>query len=223
LGKKDGGSAVTSTYLQPIALILGAVGIYVVATAVVLAQAGPSQDLENCVAIRSEQARLDCLKKLLPTSGAAADAVEEPVEDLWPLIRTPRPDGGGDALAIMRTADTTQSDSDLAGLMIRCREKPGLEVVLALIRPLPPRSKRDVVVVSGAEQSVLHAETVPPGTALALPIDATTFTTGVWRELKRLSLRIIDPEGDIKGVIPLDGAGRAIAKLAAACPEGRSK
>ena len=149
--------------------------------------------------------------------------MEEPVKDLWPLIRTPRPDGGGDALAIMRTADTTQSDPDLAGLMIRCREEPGLEVVLALIRPLPPRSKRDVVIVSGAEQSVLHAETVPPGTALALPIDATTFTTGDWRELKRLSLRIIDPEGDIKGVIPLDGAGRAIAKLAAACPVGRSK
>jgi hypothetical protein len=92
-----------------------------------------------------------------------------------------------------------------------------------LIRPLLPRSKRDVAILSGAGPSVLHAETALPGTALTLPIDATAFTTGVWRELKQLSIRIVDPEGDIKGVIPLDGVGPAIAKLSAACPAGLSK
>jgi hypothetical protein len=107
--------------------------------------------------------------------------------------------------------------------MIRCSEKPGLEVVIGLIRPLPPRSKRDVVILSGAGQPILHAEIEPPGTALALPIDATAFTTGPWRELRQLSFRILDDQGDIKGAIPLQGVGPAIAKLSASCPSGGSK
>ncbi len=141
-------------------------------------------------------------------------------EDLWPLVRTPRPNGAADAIAIMRTAETTQSDPDLAGLMIRCQEKARLEVLLALVRPLPPRSKRDVTVNLGASESVLHAEVLPVGTALLLPIDATTFTTGPWRDLKQFSVRISDPEGDIRGVISLEGIRPAMARLAASCPSG---
>jgi hypothetical protein len=198
--------------------MLAAAGIYLLATAMGLCQTASTRDFDSCKAIVADQARLDCFKKLLPDGGSSGDAAAGSSSgELWPLIRTPRPDGGATALAIIRTADTTQSDPDLAGLMIRCREKPGPEIVLALIRPLPPRSKRDVVVGSGAGQSVLHAETAPPGTALTLPVDATVFTTGDWRELTQLAVRIIDPEGDIKGVIPLDGIGPAIARLSAAC------
>jgi hypothetical protein len=131
-----------------------------------------------------------------------------------------QPNGGPDAVAIMRTADTTQSDPDLAGLMIRCREKPGLEVVLALLRPFPPRSKKDVVVNLGATESILHAETSTPGIALVLPIDATFFTIGPWRHLKQLSVEIRDPESNVRGVIPLDGIAPALAKLSASCPSG---
>jgi hypothetical protein len=120
----------------------------------------------------------------------------------------------------MRTADTTQSDPDLAGLMIRCQEKPGLEVVVALVRPLPPRSKRDVAVSLGTTESILHAEASPVGSALVLPIDATAFTTGPFRELKQFSIKIKDPESDIRGVIPLDGIAAAISKLSASCPHG---
>lgn len=198
--------------------MLCALAIYLVATTVSLAESASSDDFETCKAIKADQVRLDCFKRLLSNGEPGNATVEESGKDLWPLIKTPRPGGGGEAMAIMRTPDTSQSDSDLAGLMIRCREQPGLEVVLALIRPLPARSKRDVVILSGAGQPVLHAETAAPGTALALPIDATVFTTGNWRRLTQLSFRILDPEGDIKGVIPLDGIGHAIAKLSAACP-----
>ncbi len=208
-----------SHYPQPTPLvILAAVGIHLVSTTVAHPQAGPSVDFESCKAIKDDQARLNCFKKLLPNSGSGSAAAGEPSEDLWPLIKTPRPGGGGDAIAIMRTADTSQSDPDLAGLMIRCGEKPGLEVVLALIRPLPPRSKRDVIVFAGAAQSVLHAETAPPGTGLVLPIDATAFTKGPFRDLKQFSVKVIDPESDIRGVIELDGIGPATAKLSASCP-----
>ena len=43
-------------------------------------------------------------------------------------MRTRNPHGGADAVSIMHTADTSKSDLDLAGLMIRCREG-GTEIV----------------------------------------------------------------------------------------------
>lgn len=118
----------------------------------------------------------------------------------------------------MRTPDIFRSDPDLAGLMIRCREQTGLEVLLALVRPFPPRSKKDVVVMSGTVESTLKAETSDAGTALVLPVDATMFSTGPWRQWKELAIRIRDPGGDIRGVIPLDGAAQAIGVLSASCP-----
>ena len=200
-------------------LIRAAAAIHLAGATLALTQERVSQqDFERCKAISSDQARLDCLKKLLPK-----DLSDAPIEDAapsWRLIRTPRPNGGPDAVAIMRTADTTQSDPDLAGLMIRCQEKPGLEVLLALLRPFPPRSKKDVVVTLGSTESILHAETSTPGTALVLPLDATIFTSGPWRELKQLSVTIRDPESDVRGVIPLDGIAPALAKLLASCPSG---
>jgi hypothetical protein len=200
------------------------VAVCLAASTGALAQTGTPEGFESCKAIAADQARLDCFKQLLSNGKSNRTAEEEHAsQGLWPLIKTPRPGGHGDAFAIMRTGDTTESDPDFAGLMIRCREQPGIEVALALIRPLPPHSKRDVVILPDAGRLVLHAETAPPGTALVLPIDATAFTTGDWRELKQLSIKVIDPDGDIKGVVPLDGVGPAIARLADACQAGRGK
>lgn len=191
-------------------------------TNTVFAQAGDlAPDFESCRVIAEDRARLDCLKNLLSKSQSGAPPAEPARPDgLWPLIRTPRPGGGPDAVAVMRTADITQSDPDLAGLLIRCRDKPGLEVVLALVRPFPPRSKRDVMVALGDSQITLQAETAAAGTALVLPVDAITFTTGPWQNLKQLSVTIKDPEADIRGVIPLDGIKPAISALLASCPTG---
>jgi hypothetical protein len=198
---------------ESMSVILSVALAYLFGTAPVFAQARDvSEDFEKCKVIVDDQARLSCLKNLLPAP-APASAVHDP----WPLVRTPHPKGGPDAVAIMRTADTAQSDPDLAGLMIRCEEKPGLEVLLALVRPFPPRTKRDVIVTSGTTQSVLRAEASSTGTALVLPIEATAFTTGPWQGLKELSLTIKDPETDIRGVISLDGLVPAMAKLSASC------
>lgn len=170
---------------------------------------------EICKVIADDQARLDCLKKLLappPTPDAG------PMHDSWPLIVTHRPAGGRDAVAIMRTADTARSDPDLAGLMIRCAEKPGLEVLLAVVRPFPPRAKRDIVIDTGTSQSVLHAEVSSLGTGFVLPVEGNAFTTGSWQTLKELAVSIKDPEGEIHGVIRLDGIVPAMSKLSASCP-----
>ena len=177
-----------------------------------------SQGFEKCKIIADNQARLNCLKNLIP--GASSQPAASATNDSWPMVRTPNPKGGPDAVAILRTADTGQSDPDLAGLMIRCAEKPGLEVLLALVRPFPPRAKRDVVVNSETTQPVLRAEASSTGTALILPIEAGAFTTGPWRALKELAITIRDPEAEIRGTIPLDGIAPAIAKLSASCPSG---
>jgi hypothetical protein len=205
---------------EPVALILSMALVYLAGTASVFAQdADVSQDFEKCKVIANDQVRLDCLKNLLPKT--SPDPAASAAHDAWRLVRTPHPGGGGpDAVAIMRTADTARSDPDLAGLMIRCADKPGLEVLLALVRPLPPRSKRDVVVISGTTQSVLHAEASSTGTALILSTEATAFTTGPWQGLKELAVTIKDPETEIRGVIPLGGLAPAMAKLSASCPSG---
>src|ERR1700748_1464402 len=179
-----------------------------------------AQGFANCVVIKDDRARLDCIKKLVAPP-PSADPSAEGAQDRWPLVVTPPPPGGShEAVSIMRTADTTRSDSDLAGLMIRCQEKPGFEVLLALVRPLPPRARRDVVVNATTTPSVIHAAVSSLGTGVVLPLEPAMFTTGQWRDLKELSVLIHDPEADIRGVIPLDGLAAAMAKLSARCPSG---
>lgn len=200
-------------------LLTSALVLFYLLSGPVVVSAQQSEGFAKCKTIADDQIRLDCLKKLLPSSDPATTPAQN-IQEQWPLVVTPRPAGGREAVSIMRTADTTRSDPDLAGLMISCQEKPRFEVLLALVRPFPPRAKRDVIVHSGTSRSVLHAEVSSLGTALVLPVEPTAFTTGSWREMKELAVVIKDPEAEIHGVIPLDGLAPAMAKLSARCPPG---
>jgi hypothetical protein len=177
----------------------------------------PARDFQQCRAIIDDQLRLNCVKDLLSTS--PPDAATASANDGWQFVRTPNPAKGPDAVSIMRTADILRSDSDLAGVMIRCEENHGLEVLLAVIRPIPPRSKRDVVVTWGAMTSRLRAEASSAGTTLNLPDEAAVFARGAWQAQKELGVTIKDPEADIHGVVRLDGLSQAMAKLSANCPK----
>jgi hypothetical protein len=185
-----------------------------VTTAVSAERSDISSEFEKCRMLWDDQARLACLKNLITKAPDESSAAG----DAWPLIRTPNPRGGPDAVSTMRTADTSRSDADLAGLMIRCAERPGLETLLALVRPLRPHSTPEVVVALGPTQVVLHAGATPAGTALVLPVEASTFTIGPWRNAKEISVTIKDPDGEITGVIQLSGIAAALAKLSASCP-----
>ena len=176
---------------------------------------GFSPDFERCRVIKNDQARLECLKSLLQ------QAPEPPPRAPWQFVRTRNPAGGADAVSIMRTADTKQSDPDLAGLMIRCDEKLGFAAALALVRPLPPHAKRDVTLTWSATNSSLQAEASPSGTTLILPAEVTAFVQGPWQQLSELSVVIKDPDGEIRGTIPLDGLAPAMTRLSANCPEPR--
>lgn len=193
--------------------------IFAIQCAVILpswSQAGPAAEgFERCRTIANDDLRLRCLRDLL----AKEPERKGPVQPAWQLVRTPHPTGGADAVAIMRTADTGASDPDLAGAMIRCHEKRGLEFAVALIRPLPPRAKRNVVVAWGTSKSQFQAEALPPGTALGLPAEAIALAKGPWQAQETLEIRVENPDGEIRGVIPIGGLGAALAQLSANCPK----
>jgi hypothetical protein len=65
------------------------------------------------------------------------ESLGQPTEAGWQLIGTPNPQGGAEAVSIMRSADFLQSDPDLAGLMVRCAPK-SQELLIVMIRPMPP-------------------------------------------------------------------------------------
>jgi len=49
----------------------------------------------------------------------------------------------------MKSANTTGSDQDIAGLMLRCGEGATTQVLVVLIEPLPLRAHPKVTVVAG--------------------------------------------------------------------------
>jgi hypothetical protein len=195
--------------------------------AVAVSQAGaqPSgrdADFERCRAITDDAARLRCFEamtaKPAPNTPPQASA---PDIGGWRLVRTANPGGGKDAVAIMHTADMTQSDLDLAGLTIRCGEH-GPEILFVLVRPVPPRTHPKVVVNAGADVAFM-ATLVPPGAAIALPQEASAALIDAWKKAATLAVHIASTPGDeetfaIRGIIPLTGLARAEPLLLASCP-----
>jgi hypothetical protein len=134
----------------------------------------------------------------------------------WHFVRTKNPYGGVDAISIMHTADPSQSDLDLAGLMIRCNEGR-TEVAIVLLRPFPLRARPQVIFGEPGNEIRLEATIAPPGTAVLIPKDATSLVDGPWRALNNLFIRIDEGESTIRGVIALAGLQSAIKILIASC------
>jgi hypothetical protein len=136
-------------------------------------------------------------------------------------VRTPNPAGGRPAVSVVKTADVTKSDIDLAGLMLRCGES-NIEVLIVLLRPLPPRARPKVTVTVDGKTTDFIANVVPPGAELLLPLEATALATGPWQAASGLTVEIGPVEGDdqpgpIRGVISLAGLGASLPLLQANC------
>jgi hypothetical protein len=134
----------------------------------------------------------------------------------WHFVRTPNPNGGPDAISIMHTADTSSSDLELAGLMIRCRGG-GTEVVIVLLRVLPLRARPHVVFGKPGNETQLEASVAPPGTAILLPKDATALVDGPWQAQSNVFIRVDDGQATIRGVVALAGLQAALKLLVASC------
>jgi hypothetical protein len=135
----------------------------------------------------------------------------------WHLVHTRNPQGGADAVSIMHTADTSKSDLDLAGLMIRCA-KGSVEVVIVLIRPLPFRARPPVEFGDSGNEASFEGTVIPPGTAILLPREATALASGKWQALSELMIRVEDGKNTIRGVVALSGLASAFKTLLASCP-----
>ncbi len=134
----------------------------------------------------------------------------------WRFLRTHNPQGGPDAISIMHTADTSRSDLELAGLMIRC-SRGGTEIVLVLLRAFSLRARPHVLFGKPGHETQFEATIAPPGTAILVPGDAATLVSGPWQTQNDLFVRVIDGQTTVAGVVALAGLQSAFKALVTSC------
>ena len=134
----------------------------------------------------------------------------------WRLVRTHNRNGGADAISIMHPADTSRSDLDLVGIMIRCSETT-TEVLIVVLPVLPFRTRPQVAFGKLENESQFEAKIAPPGTLILAPQDATTLVNGPWQNLDDLFIRVSDGQSIIRGIVKLAGLQAAFKKLQATC------
>jgi hypothetical protein len=153
----------------------------------------------------------------------AGDAVGADTRS-WPIVRTADPRGGPDLVSAIKVADTTRSEPDFAALTLRCRNGQ-LEVVLALIVPLPPRGRPEIEwrLDDGAPVRVRASVLQPPTTLGLAPGDAAGFVSAA-AGARRAAFRITnDGSGITAGEVDLDGAAHTIGALTAQCMIGSQR
>ncbi len=172
-------------------------------------------EAERCSRIKDERERMRCEKEEDPSTNVA-----QPPPELgtWRLIRTPNPAGGPESISIAKSANTTGSDPDIAGLMLRCGEGATTQVLVVLIEPLPLRAHPKVTVVAGATTTEFTASVVMPGTSVLLPEKASALIEDTWQSVPELSISISENRRSIHGVISLADIGAAMRTLQSSCP-----
>ena len=169
-------------------------------------------DFGKCLAITEDAARLRCYKSA-PTELQQHGAQHA---GTWRLVRTPNVRGGADVVSITHTADTSRSDLDLAGLMIRCGEN-GLQALVVAIEPRPPRTQLRVQISADGHSSAFTASVVRPFSMILLPSEALTLITGTLKSRAELTIQIESDGSSVRGVVPLAGLPAALQSLKSSC------
>ena len=170
-------------------------------------------NLQHCRSIPDSAERLQCYEK------AAADQtkdLEPATEGGWRLLRTPNPQGGPEAVSIMRSADLVQTDPDLAGLMVRCAPK-NPEVLIVMMQPVPPGAQPRVDFGPAGRTVSFTATVLPPGLAILLPDDAAALVQHKWQQAPELSIVVDEGQTKARGVVPMAGLQAALQLLLANC------
>lgn len=190
-------------------------------------------DFNRCRAIADDAARLRCFEGIVSESSSQSRSTPTPAVmsaplpgpqtsqsmGNWRLVRTRHPQGGKDAVSIMRAADFSTSDPDFAGLMLRCGDND-VEVLIAVINPYPLRSHPHVTVQDPASSHDFASTVPPPGALVLLPPEATTLARTTWLSAPQISAVIEYPDhAAIKGTVRLDGLEAAFGTLVANCLE----
>ncbi|PPQ16847.1 hypothetical protein CV770_24255 [Bradyrhizobium sp. AC87j1] len=151
---------------------------------------------------------------------AIVEAANPAPSSVWKFSRTQGAKDGESFAAITKTADTTQSDPDFAGLIVRCAPKGKIDVLVALIRPFPPRSHPKVTIAaSGGGTLTFDASMAAAGAAVLLPDEVAAFAAGKWQSTASLSVVVRESDSEIKGVVALNGLREAYHSLLANCSQ----
>lgn len=152
-----------------------------------------------------------------PPQSACIVQVAAP-SSVWKFTRTQGAKEGETFAAIMKTADTTQSDPDFAGLIVRCAPRGKVDVLVALIRPFPPRSRPRVTIASaGGGSLTFEASMAAAGIAVLLPDEVSAFAAAKWQTTPSLSISVKENDSEIKGMVALNGLREAYNSLLASC------
>lgn len=181
----------------------------------------PNSEAQHCQTTKKDSARMPCYKEG-NVGGPVHLSQQQPIEPgtehgTWQLARTPNPAGGPDSISITKIADSTRSDHDVAGLMLRCGEGATTEVLVVLIEPLPPRTHPKVTVSAGATTTEFTASVVTPGALVLLPEKASALVEHAWQSISELAVAIAEDRRSLRGVIPLADIGSAMQTLQSNC------
>jgi hypothetical protein len=137
----------------------------------------------------------------------------------WKFTRAQGAKDGESFAAIMKTADTAQSDPDFAGLIVRCTPQGKVDVLVALIRPFPPRSHPQVTVAASGFSRTFEASMAAAGAAVLLPEEVSAFAAGKWQTTPSVAISVQGSGSEIKGVVTLNGLREAYNSLLANCSQ----
>jgi hypothetical protein len=180
---------------------------------------------DRCRAIPEDAARLRCFESIMfdrpaapgtpaaPSLGARSTSIGR-----WRLVRTPHPQGGKEAVSVMRSAEFSGSDPEFAGLVLRCGERD-VEVLLAVIGQMSFRARPHVTMKTSNSSGEYEASIAPPGLLVLLPHEVTDLALGAWRSASDLSVSIADEQHTIRGSVQLADIKAASDLLVASCPQ----
>ncbi|WP_247282673.1 MULTISPECIES: hypothetical protein [unclassified Bradyrhizobium] len=159
-----------------------------------------------------------CAGGLLTPPRTACPLQVAGASSVWKFARTQGPKEGESFASISKTAETMQSDPEFAGLIVRCAPKGKIDVLVALIRPFPPKSHPKVTLASATGGAVtVEASMAAGGAAVLLPDEVSAFAAGKWQTTASLSVVVKESDTEIKGVVALNGLREAYNSLAASC------
>ena len=212
------------TFSTWLTIVIGAFAGAAASAPLFAQNSAPDQAFDRCKAMNDDSLRLSCFRSILQdreVSGGLPSGRDSTAR--WRLVQTADPQSDRKAVSIMRAADTIRSDPDLAGLMIRCRSRPGdgphnLEVLIVLLNPLPLRAHPNVRLKSESGESRYTASIAAPGALVLLPAEAAALATGPWQSVNELTIDVEEAGLAVHGVVALGGLRTALSDLSASCP-----
>jgi hypothetical protein len=100
--------------------------------------------------------------------------------------------------------------------MLRCTNG-GIEALVIVIEPRPPRSRVGVVVSANGANARFESTIAPPFTALLLPREAAALLAGAWVSAPELAITVEGEPFPERGIVLLAGLRQAMDQLTIAC------